>query len=412
MTVTSLALITARKVWQSDSSQCDMPQSRKTLATRLTLILLFVSECPATNADNDAPLEWSTELVANFDLLANLDGGRDQGVEVPSTLDLISDLTWGNQDSNTAHRIKLFVQGTAAGDFSTDRVGDLQVVSSLEAPNTVKLFEAWYQYTLADQHASVLIGLHDFNTEFYVLERASELLHSSFGIGPELSQANASLFPTTALGAVVRFQPRDQLYVTAGIYDGIPGKPTDPYGTHIRFDNDDGIFAVAEVGHLDDTHKIPMKAAIGAWHSTATFEDPTGARRNENSGAYLIAETPIRTFDRDGNIGLFFQFGMAQASRNAISRYVGGGLQWIAPFTGLGNDSLSLGVAHARLSGKQRRALGVRNRAETAIELTYAYRVNRWLMVQPDVQLIVDPGAANDVDDAFVAGLRIVLSLL
>ena len=389
-----------------------MPQNRKTLATRLILILLFVCECPAANAVNDTALEWSTELVVTFDLLANLDGGRDQGVEVPSTLDLISDLTWGNRENIKAHRIKLFVQGTAGGDVSKDRVGDLQVVSSIEAPNTVKLFEAWYQFTLPDQHTSVLVGLHDFNTEFYVLERSSGLLHSSFGVGPELSQANASLFPTTALGAVVRYQPRDQLYVTAGIYDGIPGKPTDPYGTHIRFDNGDGIFAVAEVGHLDNTHKIPTKAAIGAWHSTANFEDPTGARRNENTGAYMIAESPIRMFDRDGNIGLFFQFGMAQASRNAISRYLGVGLHWNAPFTGRGNDSLNLGVAHTRLSGKQRRVLGIRNRAETAIELTYAYHVNRWLIVQPDLQLIVDPGVANDIEDAFVAGLRIVLSLL
>ena len=389
-----------------------MPKNRKTLATRLILILLFVCECPAANAVNDTALEWSTELVVTFDLLANLDGGRDQGVEVPSTLDLISDLTWGNRENIKAHRIKLFVQGTAGGDVSKDRVGDLQVMSSIEAPNTVKLFEAWYQFTLADQHTSVLVGLHDFNTEFYVLERSSGLLHSSFGVGPELSQANASLFPTTALGAVVRYQPRGQLYVAAGIYDGIPGKPTDPYGTHIRFDNGDGIFAVAEVGHLDNTHKIPTKAAIGAWHSTANFEDPTGARRNENTGAYMIAETPIRTFDRGGNIGLFFQFGMAQASRNAISRYLGGGLHWNAPFTGRGNDSLSLGVAHTRLSGKQRRVLGIRNRAETAIELTYAYHVNRWLIVQPDLQLIVDPGVANDIEDAFVAGLRIVLSLL
>lgn len=382
-----------------------------TFALRVIVVIFLCGAHNGANATDDTVVDWSLDMVATFDLLANLSGGRKRGIEIPSTLEIIGDVVWGDRDNGSSHHIKLNVLGTLGGHFSADHVGDIQTVSSIEAPNTAKLFEAWYQFTLPDKRASVLVGLHDLNSEFYVLERASRLLHSSFGNGPEIAQANASLFPTTALGAVVRIAPSERTYVAAGIYDGVPGRPSDKFGTHIRFDDGDGIFAVGEVGYVDPAHAIPAKAAIGVWHTTATFEDTAGLIRDNNSGAYIITEMPLTRFRADGDLGIFFQLGITRASRNEIASYFGGGLHWAAPFAGRDEDELSVGVAHARLSNRHRRANGLQRDAETAIELTYAYQVNSWLVLQPDVQLVVDSGSANGIDDALTAGVRIVVDL-
>jgi porin len=60
----------------------------------------------------------------------------------------------------------------------------------------------------------------------------------------------------------------------------------------------------------------------------------------------------------------------------------------------------SLGLAVSRL---QSRIAG----AETAVELTYRRELTPWLTLQPDVQLIVNPGAGGSLRDALVLGLRI-----
>ncbi len=388
-----------------------MREMRIRIALQSLIAIFLCSAEIEASATEDTTIDWSLELVATFDLLANLSGGRKRGIEAPSTAEVIGDLVWGDPDHGSAHHIKLNVLGTIGGHLSADHVGDIQTASSIEAANTGKLFEAWYEYSLPEKRASLLLGLHDANTEFYVLERASSLVHSSFGNGPEISQGNVSIFPVTALGAVLRLAPSEQTYLSTAVYDGVPGSPTDKFGTHIRFDDGDGVFLIGEFGYLDTGQAIPAKAAIGLWHSTANFEDIAGLRRDNNSGGYIITEMPLTYFRADGDLGIFFQYGLARASRNQISSYFGGGLHWAAPLSGRSEDQLSVGIAHARLSDKHRRAEELLRKAETAIELTYAYQVNSWLVLQPDIQLVVDPGSANGIDDAVVAGVRIVLEL-
>jgi porin len=47
--------------------------------------------------------------------------------------------------------------------------------------------------------------------------------------------------------------------------------------------------------------------------------------------------------------------------------------------------------------------------AETAIELTYAFTLIDKITVQPDFQYIINPGVNENIDNAFVGLLRIVI---
>ena len=63
-----------------------------------------------------------------------------------------------------------YILGNHGGALS-EQVGDLQGLSNIEAPATVKLYEAWFEQTLFDDRLSFKAGLYDLNTEFDVIER-------------------------------------------------------------------------------------------------------------------------------------------------------------------------------------------------------------------------------------------------
>jgi carbohydrate-selective porin OprB len=48
---------------------------------------------------------------------------------------------------------------------------------------------------------------------------------------------------------------------------------------------------------------------------------------------------------------------------------------------------------------------------ETAVEMNYCVQITPWLVLQPDYQYIIDPGADAAIDDAHVMMLRLELAL-
>jgi len=377
------------------------------LVTVVTLLAANVV-LAAPPVDGQRALSFGAEAI--FDVLANVSGGLDTGVEVPGVINLKGEGFWRAYETGGSHRLNVTLQSTVGGSLSRDHVGDIQTVSSVEALNTVQVFEAWYEYALPDDRAAVLIGLHDLNSEFYALDRASLLVNSSFGIGPDIGQTNASQFPTTALGARVRYAS-DTMYGLAAVYDGVPGDPSDPYGTHVQFDDGDGVFIIGEAGlGGSEPDGTTAKAGIGIWHTTTEFEDLSGTRRDANSGIYFVAEGPFASLASGTGLGGFVHVGLARASRNPIGVYIGSGLHWSSPFGRSNGDAMSLGIAHTRLTDEFRRAEAVDTDAETAIELTYSRRINGWISVQPDIQYVIDPASAG-VDDALLIGTRLVFTL-
>ncbi|MDQ7003187.1 MAG: carbohydrate porin, partial [Ghiorsea sp.] len=115
-----------------------------------------------------------------------------------------------------------FIYGLGnAGANPSDYTGDLQGYTNIEAPNQWIVHEAWYEQQFADGVISILAGLHDMNSEFYVTDYGSLFLNSSFGIGPDLTgNVAASIFPKAALGVRIRVNPSENSYVQAAMYDG------------------------------------------------------------------------------------------------------------------------------------------------------------------------------------------------
>lgn len=74
----------------------------------------------------------------------------------------------------------------------------------------------------------------------------------------------------------------------------------------------------------------------------------------------------------------------------------------------------SLGLYQGHFDAKERASLRAGGQhaaaAETGVELTASDQFGPWLRLQPDLQLVLDPAGDRDRTDAWIAGLRVVIT--
>ena len=348
------------------------------------------------------------EAILTADVLANVSGGIAQEVEVPTNLDLIGHLDTGAAGWWNNGTFTLYLLGNVGGNPSA-HAGDLQGLSNISAPATLKVFEAWYEHRFFDDKMAVLVGLHDMASDFYVNEFSGVFVNSTFGIGPEIAQVGPSIFPVSSVGTRVRVNPTPNTYVLAALYDGVPGDPDNPHGTHIEFNHGDGVFTIGEAGFTGGKENY-YKIGIGGWYHTKQFDDFAGVPHSDNSGIYVIGEKSLIKDESSGReLGAFVRVGFTDEDSNPLSSHVDFGFSLKAPFSGRENDVAGIAVARAR-NGRDFRNFTGANHAETAIEATYLVAAQPWLNVQPDIQYIIDPGTDPALEDAVVLGVRLQIT--
>lgn len=323
----------------------------------------------------------------------------------------------------------LYGLGDRGGSPSAN-VGDAQVVSNIDAPNTWKLYEAWLQQKLLDDKLSVLAGLYNLNGEFDVVDTAHVFLNSSHGIGKDYSQSGLggpSIFPVTSVAARVKVTPSPAWYAQLAVLDGVAGNPRDPHGTQVVWHGSDGVLIASEVGHLEGADEAsavtPGKIALGSWYYTANFDhvaaaEPAGRPRREhgNFGIYGLVEQTLFHEADDPARGLagWVRVGGANPRINQFGWYIGAGLVYRGPLPNRGQDQLGLAVANAINGGEflrdARRIGDPVERVESAIELLYRVQITPWAYAQPDVQWVINPSTSRHIPDALVLGTRFGVS--
>jgi porin len=257
-----------------------------------------------------------------------------------------------------------------------------------------------------------------------------------------------SIFNTSAFGLRLRWDgaQRDH-YAMFALLDGVPGDPANPHGTHIRFDDGDGVFAIVEFGltpperghafeptdpsslqtqppdiRLHEKYESFGKYALGAWGYSAKVDDLVDVDglgqpvKRRSRGGYFLAE---KTLYREPGSPVHHLAGFARLSftdgdSTPIKQALNLGLRLRAPFASREDDVFSIGYTHGWLGSKYRAAQAAAGqstmRAESALEITYRYPVTKWFILQPVFQRIRDPGGDAAASDASVFGMRIEIS--
>ena len=328
--------------------------------------------------------------------VSNFSGGVERGSRQLANLDLTWAIDTASADWWSGGQFFVYLLGDTGGDPS-EMTGDIQEISNIAAENSFKLYEFWYEHSFVDGHVQLLLGLHDFNSRFYSLDASGLFTHASFGIGPDTSQAGPSIFPTTAMSVNLRLTGELQ-YLQLGVYDGVPGDPDKPRGTHIKFAADDGLFTVLEVGLAEAEQ---FKIGLGGWWHTAKFDSPvSGEREDNNHGVYLLAEKYWGE-----NLASFVQIGQADKQVNQLENYYGAGLvlsNWLKA-----EDAIGLAVAQARNGQPFLAANPDLLRAETAWELSYLFPWLDALSLQASLYYIEHPSMDKNIEAAMAVGTRV-----
>ena len=353
------------------------------------------------------------------DVFGVVSGGLDHRVEYLDDTDLT--LTVDAEKLVGWKGGHFFVYGLGNyGGSPSAHVGDSQGIDNIDAPNTFKLYEAWYLQDLLDGRLSVLAGLYDLNGEFYATEASQLFINSSFGIGKDFSQSGRngpSIFPTTSGAVRVKARPTDQWYVQAAVLDGVSGNPRNPNGTQIIFHKSDGVLVVAEtayvIGKEEGTTAPYGKYALGGWVYTARFSELAEEADHDrgNHGVYALAEQVVyRSGDGARALAVFLSIGLAEPRLNPFGFALNSGLVYTGLLPRREADQVGVGVASAHVGHDFRvaqRAAGTPVRdAEIALEFTYRLQLAPWLALQPDVQYVINPGVDSAIDNALALGSR------
>jgi len=354
-----------------------------------------------------AEIAW--EGVYTGEVWSNIDGGIEKGGAVYlDNLDLaaeISDLRFFGRS------FEAFVYGlyNNGGSISQD-VGDSQAVSNIETGvSAARLYEAWLQ-TPIGRVGSLRLGLYDVNSEFDVLDSASLFIHSAHGIGTDIGQTGRngpSIFPVTGLAARFEWDFEGAWLGRVAVVDGVPGDPDDPGAMDVSIGGGDGALVLAELQWQEGRRR----ALLGSWGYSTSYPETSeqgSADSWSNSGIYARMESPLGGADSPRTY--FLRGGYADSRFGSFSEFLGGGVEWRNPFGHSDRDVLGLAMAWAEGSDGSG-ASGMRPQREVVFELTYRTRLNDWLVVQPDVQYIVNPGLRPGVDNALAIGLRLEVRL-
>ena len=410
---------------------------------------------------------WLQEHGVDFEFVyfgawpRNMQGGRETGQVYEGTLmallDLDSERLLGY---NGGH---LRVSGLSIHNgarFSATYVGDLNQVSLLDFPDSLRLWELWYEQKMFSGKLSLKVGQmaidQDFIVPEYYLSLASlNFLNQTFFYptvafnvydqdidGFPRGHHGLASTPYGAPGARVRYNPTERCYVQAGVYDGNPDRFGD--GTRINLHEEEGALAYFEIGYrlngaTGDTG-LPGNYKLGSWYHTDDFFDiETTARsmvlggtpemHSGNWGVYFLADQtlyrenePDQDPARQGLAG-FFRVAYTPPDRNIAPFGIDGGLVYKGLFPT--RDWDTFGVAFSYLEMGDDVAEGQRfiDAAlesvdlpprfgpngivdyEAVLEVSYRAQLTAWWTLQPDFQYVMHPGGSRQYDDAFVFSL-------
>lgn len=366
-------------------------------------------------AQEEAKGALTVEAVWTGDIIGPVSGGLEQKAELLDNIDIIADLDLGKAigwNGATLHGYLL----SNNGGIPNDNAGTLQGIDNIEvARQGARLYELWLEAPLGDR-TSVRAGLYDLNSEFYANDSAGLLINPSFGIGSELAATGPngpSIFPSTAL-AVRLNHVWDGGYVRGAVLNAHAGVPGDPGGVDLEFE--DGALVIAEAGLTGN-----LRLSVGAWRYSDDQDDirdvtPGGDPvRRTAQGIYVSGERVLAGDETSTQATGFFRAGVSDGDTSPFKGGWQAGVLVERVLKDRPDSAFSIGVQQAYLSSKMRANMiggGIdASKAETGFEVTWSDRLNDRITLQPDLQIILDPGGESGADPVVVLGLRVTVEL-
>lgn len=364
------------------------------------------------------------DLFETFDFYGNVTGGDHRALEYFARTRLTMDVDLEKLMGWKGGEFYISAVTQQGENFAKTKMNLYTNPSGIEGKQTTRLAEIWLQQKFFGEKIALKIGKIDGVNEFGVQELGSAFMNDELNyVTNQTFTAGMPFDPAGKPGAVLTLKPFDGA-VASGFYGKVgifAGNDNNAY-----FLDDTGTsFAIrppavlgAEIGFktpkdsglLPGTYKVGMHYNYG---NTTRFD---GTVADNNWFIYGIASQTLHYMDVEKNrhIDAGFSLGGAPGDRNknyleatAIVRITG-------PFASRPLDEIGLGFIISNFShdfSEQNQLAGGPDVAgsEKTIEISYKAQINRWLLLQPDVQIVVDPIGDTHRSTALLLGMRTVI---
>ena len=401
--------------------------------------------------------DWGIQFNATYisEVFGNATGGMRRGTIYTGRLDLGTDIDldklvgWSGAKFH-ANMFQIHGQG-----LSRDYIGNLMLVSGVEALSATRLYELWIEQSLFNGALLVRVGQQASDIEFIDSKYDDIFTNSALGwpgiTGINLLSGGPSP-PLAVPGIRLKAQLADNITAYAAIFDGDAAPPNrlvdpqiaNPHGLLFRVNDPAWVIGQLKYGFALGESKLPGTLTGGMWKhlgdfndmryasNNLPFADPASSgdplKRRGNQGIFGVYEQMLSRAkpDSDKGVGFFVRTSISPSDRNLISFYIDGGFQFTGFNEARPNDKFGIAMTYARISDAARSSdrdvqrfsgtpYPVRD-FEAVFEMTYAAEIQAGWTVQPVFQYVFHPGGGvvdpNDptqtrrIKDAAVFGLR------
>ncbi len=366
------------------------------------------------------------QVIYKGEVWSNLSGGLEKGSVLLDNTDIILDLDLDKSLGLNGTSFILQFLGNS-GRLPCEYVGVQQGISNIETIPTWKIFQMYIEQKLFDEKLSIILGMFDLNSEFDARESSSIFLNPSHGIGPDFAKSGLngpSIFPTTSIALKLGYEFDSGYFLKWAVFDGVPGNPDNPYGTHIFLSGNDGILFTAETGYaVKKEDMLISKFSVGSWIYSSDFDENIAGNigvenrsTGKNYGLYLNWEHRFNETSAGSCAMYFLRVGMANKKINPIDFYAGTGFNIKGIFDSGNNDNLGVALAVAHNSSYYREFVEKSEEIqmkefEINMEVTYTLPITPWLILQPDLQYFINPTFCSLNDSSLLFGTRLRVSL-
>lgn len=350
-------------------------------------------------------------------VLGNPVGGERKGVQYAGLFNV--HLDFDLERLFGISRTEFLISGSWASGRSLSQkdIGNFFNASQVFSGRSVRLFQLILKSELIEDLLTVAIGRMGIGDQFSTSDIFYNYVNNAINDHPISLVINDAAFfsdPQTSWAARMSLELSKEYYFEAGVYNSNP-EVGDDSAHGVDFSFKEGVILVSEISYrrgknLEST-ALPGRYAFGAFYDTRDFDKLSDENKKSqgNYGLYWILEQMVYREANSIDQGLTPWTVITVSpdeSINTFPFFISGGLIYRGLFPERENDRTVFGFAYGAISED----LDDKD-YEFMAELSYLIQAAPWLEIQPDLQWIVHPGGRDEIPNALVIGMQMVVDL-
>jgi porin len=331
---------------------------------------------------------------------------------------------------------KLSITDRNGDDLSSDaHLQSLQQVQELYGRDqTWRWTQFWYQQKYLDGLVTWKIGRITEGEDFAAF--SCEFMNLTFCGAPTGNIVGGYWYnwPVSQWATDVKISFKGQLYFQVGAFDVNSDYLLNKYSMDLwRPGSASGVLVPAEFGWVPTFGGLKGTYKFGAWYNSSTAPDVVEniygqpqsiyggppLMRHGQYGAYVNFVQQLTTLNR--GVSVFFNATYADRRTSTEDNQISAGVFYKGPFAARPTDELGFAIGRTHVNSRiadvetqlndaNPGSVGVQG-SEYVGEFFYAFHINRWLDLRPNIQYVAQPGGiARNTDDVIV-GLRVSINI-